>query len=282
MLRAEHNKLQIPIELIAYVMKNNLHKPFQVYLYLATHSNGVINEGNLDFTQMSESIGRQRRTLKLHLSKLLSLNWIGYNSVSGNYWIRSLKAIRVKHEFKKRQAATFYLNYIKETRAFLAAAIIGAGVKGSKYFYEVVKRGRLKSAATMRDAALQGLSSRAASSPISHYGMPLKTIATKLGCSPTTACELKQFAVKAGFLKVNHKFELLTVLPKRDYTLRQKLYKTYPELKGKIRVKTVRLENSTNRNPKFGINVLIQSYDEILPQIKFKNVSKFSRLHHAA
>jgi hypothetical protein len=134
----------------------------------------------------------------------------------------------------------------------------------------------------MRDAALQGLSSRSTSTPPAHYGMPLKSIAKSLGCSPTTACELKHLAVKAGFLEVNHKFDPLCVLAKADYTIRQRLYKAYPELKGKIRFKTVRLSNSTRENPKFGIHVLIQSYDEIIPRIKFKNISKFSHLSKAA
>lgn len=282
MLTPQHKKIQIPIQLVEYVIKNDLHKPFQIYLYLSTHSNGLINTDDLDFSQMSDAIGRQKRTLKLHLKKLLALNWVGYNAVSGNYWIRSLRKIRLMHEFKKRQAATFYLEYVKDTRAFLAAVLISTKVRGAKYYHEVVKTGRLKSAATSRDAALQGLSSRAASPTPSHYGMSLKSMAQLLCCSQTTACELKQLAVKAGFLKVNHKFEVFQVLPKPDYSLRTKLYKAYPELKGKIRFKTVRLMNSTKKNPKFGINVLIQSYDEIIPKIKFKNISKFSRLQRAA
>ena len=144
MLILKHHKIQIPIELINYVVKHDLHKPFQIYLYLSLHSSGVINKEKLDFMQMSKVIGMKKRTLKLQMDRLLALNLVGHDAVSGNYWIRSLKRIRVMHEFKKRQAATFYYEYIKETRAFLAAAIIGANVRGTKFFHEVVKRGRLK------------------------------------------------------------------------------------------------------------------------------------------
>jgi hypothetical protein len=127
MLTLQHNKIQVPIELISYVSKNDLHKPFQIYLYLSLHSNGIFNKDCLDFMQMSKIIGRKKRTLKLHMDKLLALNWVGYDAISGIYWIRSLKRIRIAHEFKKRQAATFYHEYIKDTRAFLAAALSKKG-----------------------------------------------------------------------------------------------------------------------------------------------------------
>ena len=83
---------------------------------------------------------------------------------------------------------------------------------------------------------------------------------------------MKNAAAKAGYIKVTKKFALYATLSKADFAARPNLNDLFPHLRGMFRVvpKTVK-----------GVmeyHIMVQCHDEIVPQIKFKTVSKFNNL----
>ncbi len=107
--------LHIPVELASYVIRHRLMKAFSVFVYLKCYTSGIINKDSVTFKALGSTIGvKDNRTLNKYLKQIIGLNWIGYNTVSGNYFIRSIDKIRVLHNFKKRQAVTFNVKDLRQ------------------------------------------------------------------------------------------------------------------------------------------------------------------------
>jgi len=120
-----NSKVQVPVDLLSYVQENRLVKAFPVFLYLKCMTSGKVHNTDVAFTSMSDAIGvKDRRTLKKHISRLLALNWIGFNPKSGNYFIRSIGFIWKIHQFKSKTAATFKFNDIRSVQAFITGSCL--------------------------------------------------------------------------------------------------------------------------------------------------------------
>ena len=298
---------QIPTQLADYVVKNDLIKSFQIYMYFKCCCNGFVNKNSEVFSNAKSALKiNTNRTFKKHFEKLVELNWVGYNPITKNYFIRSIDTIRVQHDFTKRQSATFSYKDINKFREFLCAVIVSANIKGQKFYFEVGQKRKTETAGNKLVTALQVKSS--SSTPQNwvprrqindkasrksksvdvkipdYYGMSLVTMADKIGRSKTTACDLKQAMLKAGFIKVKHHERVIETLQNRDYTYRKKFYTGFPDLVGRLSFRKRKIQNQSeaeiaeNKKAKTVIDVVLLLHDEIIPTISFKKVQKFSAI----
>lgn len=270
--RRKTDKLQIPIEVSKFVVKNDLEKSFAIYLYLKFYFSGKVHKDVAVFQSIKKCLVIQdKRTYQKHFQKLLDLKWICLSETSGFYFIHSFDRIRAENEFKNRQATTCYYKHLKRLRAFLVGSILGAAVNGQKYYWEIVQKRKLKPVANKRDATSPAKAYVDHPKP-SYFGLSLPQIASLLGCKKTRASQLRQEATKARFIKTRHRFIEIARLPKPDRNIRHFLNELYPKLNGKIRFSIIGYKGLVT------ILVLVQSHDEIIPKLQFKTVSKFNNL----
>ncbi len=261
----------LPIEIVQYVVDRRMYKPLAIYLFLKMKCSGKLHAGHPVFSQLKKELGiRDERTFKKHFQSLLQLDWIGYSAKSGIYFIRSLDRVRQIHGFRKRQACAVQQKDLTQLQAFSSAAIINYAVRKHEY-YVVFKKTKNQSALSKREVASQ-IGSKSFSTP-KYYGLSVQSIAELLGCSLTRACQLKKVAVEAGYIKVNHQFELVQELVKADYFIREQYYQLYPEYKPG----TLRFMHA-GKNAPYRYKLVQQLHDEIIPQIAFKSRQSFSKI----
>src|ERR1700721_134458 len=107
-MEAVNEKVQIPLQLLNYIQEKGLVTAFKLYMYMKCMTSGKILLQHPIIRYMGEYLGiKDKRTVNRHLEALRALNWVGYNSESELYFIRSFTSIRKKLGFKKRTAATF-------------------------------------------------------------------------------------------------------------------------------------------------------------------------------
>jgi hypothetical protein len=116
----------------------------------------------------------------------------------------------------------------------------------------------------------------ASDTPPPYYGLSNKGIAASLYCRQTRACELKQQAEQAGYLESKKQFKDIVVLYKPDYNIRKTINANHAELGKRVRFMTKTVNGYTV------IKVVQQLHDEIIPNIRFKNVKKFSKIRRSA
>lgn len=277
MKELEKHTINIPVGIIDFVLQHKFSKPFQLFIYLKCNSSGKVHEHSRLFYSISQQFDiKDQRTINTYLGKLLSLNWIGYNPHSGYYFIRSFDAIRKKHNIKNRKAAIFdYRDINLAAEAFLPGAIICSEIKAQQYYWEVSKRRLAKFATKILGVANQNFPASDTPRP-DYYGLSNKSIGTRLYCKQTRACELKQQAEQAGYLKTKKQFDVIAVLSKPDFNIRETILANHPELGKRVRFMTKRVNRETV------IQVVEQLHDEIIPYIQFKNVKRFSKIRKPA
>ncbi len=290
---------QIPTEFAAMVFYQELEKPFTLYMYFKSNSAGIFNRDSAVFKNAANALGFQsHNTFNKHLRKLLALNWVGYDEGGQKFYVRGFEHLRAVYGFQKKQTAGFPIEKIQGMQAFCAAVIVTGKVQNQKYYFEVGQRKKPASAVKKTGAALQvAVSSAPAQNWVprrivndkasaqanprkenkpAYYGYSNRTIAKILGCSKTTATDLKHQMEHWGFIKTIEHTEVLLTLDKRDYTIRQNLYKGRPELTGKVIFRTAIKRVPQSTRYKKVIEVVQQQYDEIIPLVKFTRTSKKS------
>jgi hypothetical protein len=274
--KLDMHTINIPVGIIDFVLQNKMSKPFQLFTYLKCHSSGKVHEDSSLFQTMPGALEiKDQRTIRDYVAKLYSLNWMGYNPKSGYYFIRGFNVIRKKHNIRSRKAAIFDyedINYL--ATAFLPGAVICSNLKAQQYVWEVSKRRLAKSATENVGVANQGFP--ASDTPPPYYGLSNKGIAASLYCKQTRACELKQQAEQAGYLKSENRFKDIAVLYKPDYKIREIIKAHHPELGKRVRFKVESEKGLTV------IKVVQQLHNEIIPYIRFKNVRRFSKIRRSA
>lgn len=287
---------QIPTEIASYVFHHKLVKPFQVYMYLKCCNDGIVNRKSDAFSQISEVLGfNSHNTVNKYLKAAIRLNWIGYNAISQNYFVRGMDKLRARYGFYKRQSALFHLKDIQEMEPFLASVIVSSKIRNQKSYFEENESKRLKTAVKKTGAALQVRASsdsfqnwvpRRVVNKIAvtnskkkmekrpdYYGYSNRTLARLLNCSKTTATELKHRMEQLCFIETIPHTQVITVLEKRDYNYRRNLYKAMPELTGKVFFRVGLLKSRKNVRPKKVVEVVQQLHDEIIPKIKITRVA---------
>lgn len=204
------------------------------------------------------------RTFQAHLRTLRKLNWVEYNALSGYYFIRSFAFSTAQLELAGMQAVKCHpKNDLKTFAAFLFAAVLGARVKRFEYW---VTRERWKGrfATNKRGVANQNLSS----SPElpKYFGLSADSMGKMLDLSRTRAVELKQIAVRCGYMECNHRYQEYATLDCPDHAARRLIGYADPDITHKLRIYPGRIGG------KEVIKVLEQLHDEVIPKLVFKSV----------
>ncbi len=268
-----NNTLSLPIELADYAYQNKLIKPLAILYYIKFNSNGKVLASSNTITQLKIQLQiTDNRTFKKHIAQLIKLNWLGFDCKSGIFFTRSTKEIRLKHNFKIRQAVKVILADLYQFQIFLASVIITKEIDDIKFVHEVKNKRKPKEATHKWEVAKHSRVFSNTSKP-PYYGLSNLTIAKLLNCSQTRACEIKHEAVLAGYLTTGHRYADLMNLQKADFKIKVQLYLQYPNLKGKIKF----WRKWDDRNVKF-IKLVIQLHDEIKSHIAIQQIEKLCHL----
>lgn len=135
-------------------------------------------------------------------------------------------------------------------------------------YKHILLRGR-RTATKKTDVAIH---SKVLSEAPGYYGLSVKAIAELLGCKQTRASVLKNAAVKAGYIKVNKQFAWYATFSEADFNATANLNDLFPKLRGMFRVVPKKVGGFME------YHIVVQCHDEIIPQMKFKTVSKFNNL----
>lgn len=96
----------IPFDLASYVYFEKKCPQFALYLSMKAISDGILKDNRQVFTQVSELSGiKDRCTYKKYLKELIKDNWIGYNSTSKTFFIRSFSVLRKNVEKPSKRGA---------------------------------------------------------------------------------------------------------------------------------------------------------------------------------
>ena len=262
-----NKKIQIPLELLDYIQEQGLVTAFMLFMYMKCMSSGKILKQHPILRYMGEYLGiKDIRTVNKHLEALRALNWVGYNPESEIYFIRSFTSIRKKHGFKKRTAATFHFEDLKNLQAFIAGAIITNNIKAQKFCRGVENREGERFATINKGVANQDHVPISAKPLKPYFGIGVYKIAELLHCKHTRAGELKHEAAKAGFIKTKKKFRELYVFDKANSNWKKGFEYAYPEQAKKIKFRRV------VRNGQVVVVMKEQLHDEIIPMMDFKRI----------
>lgn len=256
--------LNIPIELMSYVFKKDIRKPFRLFLYLKAVSSGKLRKDSEEFRQAMPVLGiKDLRSFNKYIDALIKENWIGYNPATGNFFIRSFKFIRQQHSFIKRRMAQFHLDRdIIDVDAFMFASIVGDNVLRHMDFREMEKKRDGRTATKKRGVAKHILPP---SSIPDYFGLSVSAMGKMTGLSQTRAHELKCRAEKAGYMKCNNKFREVATLKKPDENIKHSIGIGDPELAKKIRIGTKLI------GKRKVVIVMEQLYDEVIPMVAYKS-----------
>ncbi|PVD53598.1 hypothetical protein DC498_03510 [Terrimonas sp.] len=275
MFEPKNNKILLPVQQAEYAYYHGLVKGLAIYLYLKFYTDGKIKSDSPILSQLRHDLRlKDSRTFKTHITALIEHNWIGYDPFSGMYFIRNTKFIRTLHEFRHRQATVVLPQDLKQFQIYLAAVLICKEVTDQEFYWDVVKKRRLRKAtAKWAVAKHSGASSHSSNERPKYFGLCNKSIAAILHCKQTRACVIKTKAADLGYLQVKHKYKDVLEFAKPDFNIRSYLHEQYPNTAGRIRC-WVKWKN----NQKY-YKLLLQLHDEIISQIKFKRIEKLSAIH---
>jgi hypothetical protein len=257
-------RLWLPIDLCELAIHHKMAKPLGVYLYLKMHTSGKCHQHSNVFSRLKTDLGiKSNRTLHKYLLSLQEKNWIGFNPLSGYYFIRSYKKL-IDAQQKKCLACKVEFSDLKDIQTLLTGILLCDNVRRQKFFWE--KHKKKGSAATNKGKIANQLGF--SSDPPKYYGLSNKALGILLGCKQTRACVLKQKAESAGYIKTVNRFKKIKVLAKKDYRIREEIYEQFPGLRGRLHFKRKK------ENKKWVLYLLQQTQDEIKPKMVFATIRK--------
>lgn len=150
--------LNIPVDLLQYVYDHEMRKPFRLYLYLKAVSSGKLHNGSLEFTNAMKVLNiSDQRTFKKYMNTLLQHNLIGFNPISGYWFVRGFMKWRQISNLKHRQSVKFnYEKDIDHFDSFSFAVVVGARVKRIE-FWKIREQRKQRFAGHNRGAANHNL-----------------------------------------------------------------------------------------------------------------------------
>lgn len=208
------NFITLPIEMCYYVARNKLFSPFELYLLLKFHCDGVLK---IDRKQLAKKLNKTPRTVSNNLHSLIKLNWIGHNKETDNYFIRGLDKVRKEYGFNKRIGVGFRKKYLHRVKGFVIGAIIGN------------LNNNARRALRGKDADNKG---KAIQSLFPYYPKYMAVgnwaLAKVLSVSVSTASNYKTLAINDGFVK--RKRHSIIIGKNVDAGLVKKYYPEYRHL----------------------------------------------------
>ena len=233
----------IPVELCEFVLSRKVSKPFKLYILLKTYCDGKLKLTDEEIQRLKRELNvKSSKTIKNNLSKLLELNFLGYNRSSGYYFIRGFNQLQMQLDFYARTSVEFDLENIHNLQSFCYAAVIGYVVKQKQKKLKMQKLSERKKGRSNQDSFSSSLFSKVSNSLMSR----------KLSLSMQNVYKLRLDAQRQGFIKVRKCYIDLNI-PAKD----RKIYlKAHPEKYPLLRVRNNKLK--------------LQDTDEITPLLRYK------------
>ena len=269
--------LVVPYQQFEYVEKHALHNALAFYLALKFQG----DKFRLNCPKYKEAYRladlQDARTRKKHLQKLLELNWIGYNPVSGVYHVNGTLKIRQFLCLKNRTGLKIFKKDIQHIRVFTFGSILSYRLllidKAQKFKVSKEEKLALKEKRGVKKGFSFGetlIEFDKQSLEPKHVGMSVAKLGQVFNLSPSTCSELKQKARELGYIKIKKKILNLRRLEKPDYKIRNQIGFAYPEISHRLRF--------TKCYASGEILLGIQLYDEIFWNLEFKRLSSKEKI----
>ncbi|MEO8148555.1 MAG: hypothetical protein ABI723_12995 [Bacteroidia bacterium] len=258
--------IQIPVPLIRYGINHNLVKELQLLAAFKFVGSGKIHKDSSEFKAAIELLGvKDKRTIEKRLLAIQNLGWVSLSSKSGYYFISGFEKLKKQYAFKGQKAAVCELGALKKFREFVDGALISENINGQKLYYNYLLP-KQKRAAAINKGAARKLKSASLQVAPPYYGLSNKSISKLLKCCLSVACERKQAAANAGFIKTIKKRRVISYLYRPDYKIRMAFSGT--ESEAIIRFEVVKRKNKNL------IMVFEQLHDEIVPLIHIRRCKR--------
>jgi hypothetical protein len=190
--------LYVPTEFFQFAFKNRLLKEAELLIVLKFKFNDITKLKKEDIEYITTELGyKHAKSVKNLLKQLISLNWIGYNFNTKNYFIRSFNSIRKSLNLRRRLNAEFSYEFLKVFKIFGAAAVM------KSLNIEYRRKLTFSKAEETRGSSFHALEM---STPISN-----EALSKILGVSLTAAHELKAEAKKLGFISVKKQVKKIVI-----------------------------------------------------------------------
>ncbi len=284
-----HKKQSIPVSLALYVVQAKLVNTFRLYLNLKFRSSGLISNNSNVINDLKNVKGYTcEKTLQKHLAKLISMNWIGFNSTSGNYFLRNLQFICAQLNLDTKKFVKVETKDLKELGVFLAAVTMNDLVKSQSLYFEKIYPRKNFAAVKNTGSAIQAKPSldyfnlmRSGNTKPDYYGFSNNKLGEVLGISKSYASKLQTKANSSKYIHKKQRTMVLFHLPSPNYKIRNQLYRSYPELEGKLFFRVSKdgaahdflMESGEVKQLKLNahIELVCQLHNEIKPRMKFKS-----------
>jgi hypothetical protein len=214
---------------------HKISRTIQVYVYLNLISNGKIKLPESEKKNIADSLKITIKTFKTHLEKLIELNWIGYNPISGFYFIRGLNYVHRHIGVKTKTSSEFLIEEILFFKEFCIASFVGYLIQLQKS--KRWRSGRLKARPNHEDQV----------SNLKYNFVCLSTLARFLDISKSSAHRYVRKAEKANYLSVEFQFTKLH-LKKKDA---MGLIKVFPQIRNYGKRVMLQEPNKTSHNMSF-------------------------------
>lgn len=214
--------------LCQYALVNQRVNHLALYLYLKHNSSGYIEYGGGAYKQWTTDLKMSERWTREALKWLIKKRWITVNSKRESYRIISFKKLHHKLNLGTNSAVIYELDDFTSLKEFCCAGVITYYMK-VKHFAE--KKGR--SVSKIGDAK-----KNRCFHPKGFYAMPNSYLAKCLGVCTATAHNYKICAEKSGLIEVRNNSSYFIDDLRANITYKDIpfIIKTYPDLKGRIRV----------------------------------------------
>jgi len=233
---------EVPVSLTEYVFQRKLINSFRLYIYLKFKTSGIVSSKSSVFKDLLEIRGlTSSKTIKKHLSKLIEMNWVGYNSHSTNYFLRNIQYICNNLNLDTKKVVKITISDLGNLTVFLAAVTMNGLVRNQFLYFEKVYPRNHFAAVKKSGTALQAkYSSHSLDMEVSdntkpeYYGFSNAKLGSVLGVSISYASKLQSKASAKKYIGRKQRTSVFLYLTCRNYTIRNELYKSFPELKGKL------------------------------------------------
>ncbi len=250
----------IPVSLAHYAEKENLIEELRFYLALKLSCSGKIHAQKRPLKLLMELTGiSSRTTLNKRLKSLKTLNWIGYNSSSQYYFVRSYHRVCQDLKIGSKTCVEFNAGSFKDFRAFIFATVVGQRIKAMEY-----AKKRSKEEVKFVPQYWDGTSPNSPPPLLSYNGLPNSSIAELTGKSISRCAELKKLAEEAKFIMTKEKLITVDIMPYNPI-IREVLKERYPTKFGRFKIKAIK--RGINKGK---VRIMEQLADEIIPLLRYR------------
>lgn len=246
------NYTNIPIALIQYAVSEHCLPALKLYTWLKMSCSGQRVISTDDKISIAQSLGyKNRKSVDNQLRKLLSMNWIGYNTDTNIYYIRGYQFIQKIIKAKTAVRVNCSANELKRSnfRGFVGGVIFGyfAYLQLINNRYKRKNRSRKNVPVYEKGCTKQGAKFS------TYYEVANIVVAKALNIASSTACSFKRKAYSKGYLSIKKSYSSISIT-KMDRAWYEKTQSDYD------RPNNVRFVNGHYK---------LQQVDKILAKLQF-------------